>query len=119
MIESSNRSESRSWRSAVPRATRRLSRVAGGVSAAAISTAKTQLLRRDRVADAHHAARLNVCRSCPGGHATLTKHGTPRTCGPMLACSCEGQASYRGTLESAGLEVWPIPGAVRNVIKLV
>ena len=60
-------------------------RVSGRVSSAALSTAKTSLLRRDRVSDGHHAARLAVCGDCPGGHALKGNDGSLRTCGPMLA----------------------------------
>ena len=115
MIEPSAPSDSSLWRSVLPRATRRLSRVAGGVSTAAISTAKTQLLRRDRVGDGHHAARLNVCRSCPGGHATLSRHGTPRTSGPMLAsltvkgqptCGCVLTQKARDLKQACSFGCW-------------
>ena len=72
----------------------RIGRVASRVSSAALSTAKTSLLRRDRVGDDHHAARLAVCEDCPGGHAVKGKDGSLRTCGPMLASlTVEGKST--------------------------
>ena len=69
-------------------------RVAGHATLAALSTAKTSLLRRDRVSDGHHAARLAVCGDCPGGHAVKGKDGSLRTCGPMLASlTVEGKST--------------------------
>jgi hypothetical protein len=49
---------------------------------AATSVAKTTI-GIDRVFDELVQARLNVCRQCPGGHATW-KNGDVHTCGPML-----------------------------------
>ena len=75
------------------RAATKIGRVAGRVSSAALSTAKTSL-RRDRVSDAHHAARLAVCGDCPGGHAVKREDGSLRTCGPMLASlTVEGKST--------------------------
>ena len=48
------------------------------------STAKTHLLRKGRVGLEQYEQRLDVCRSCPGKHATFKKDGSLNTCGPML-----------------------------------
>jgi hypothetical protein len=61
----------------------------------------------DRAAAALLEARLNLCRNCPGGHATWT-NGDLHTCGPMLesargdgdgTCGCVLRAKARNRRE--------------------
>ncbi|MEM9753210.1 MAG: hypothetical protein AAF916_07465 [Planctomycetota bacterium] len=69
-----------------------LGRVVGRSLGAARSVVKTQVLRADRATDAHHHARLDTCRDCPGGHARFKRDGSLHTCGPMLvSLTREGQ----------------------------
>lgn len=60
-------------------------RLVRSASRGAASVAKTSLLRHDRTTPLEHAARLDVCRDCPGGHATFRDNGALHTCGPMIA----------------------------------
>lgn len=101
------RSTYRSLRDLSPgQAAKTVGRVASRASAAAISTAKTSVLRRDRASDEHHAERLKVCQNCPGGHAVLGKDGEVRTCGSMLASlTIEGKSTCGCVLNTKARDV--------------
>ena len=80
---------------------------------AATSVAKTSL-GIDRASDDLVEARLNVCRNCPGGHATW-KNGDLHTCGSMLesakgtgdgACGCVLRAKASDQRERCPLGWW-------------
>jgi len=88
----------------------------GRVGHAAKSVVKTQLLRRDRVAEADYQARLEVCRHCPGAHATFKSDGSLHTCGPMVeslkeqgrkTCGCVLSKKARDAKETCPFGYWP------------
>lgn len=87
-----------------------------GAAHAAGSVLKTSVLRRDRVSETDYAARLAVCRKCPGGHATFKRDGRLHTCGPMLesmkgngqgTCGCVLAKKARDAKESCPFGYWP------------
>jgi len=90
--------------------------VIGRVTHGAGSIVKTQVLRRDRVSEADYQARLEVCRHCPGGHATFKADGNLHTCGPMIqslkqqgqkTCGCVLSKKARDAEESCPFGYWP------------
>jgi len=81
---------------------------------AATSVAKTSL-GIDRAPDELVEARLNVCRNCPGNHATW-KNGDVHTCGPMVesakgvrdgTCGCLLRAKAKDVTERCPFNHWP------------
>lgn len=94
-----------------------LSQVVGVAKAgvhAAKSLAKTRL-GVDRLSDEQIVVRLDVCRACPGGHATFKK-GDVHTCGPMLksmrqkrrkTCGCILRSKARDRKENCPFGYWP------------
>ena len=83
---------------------------------AAGSVAKTSL-GIDRASDELIDARLDVCRQCPGDHATW-KNGDVHTCGPMVesavragdgTCGCILRAKARDAAENCPFGYWPDP----------
>lgn len=81
---------------------------------AARSVVKTTL-GIDRATDEQVEARLDVCRSCPGGHA-MSKNGDVYTCGLMLeslkregkgTCGCILRKKARDLAEDCPFGWWP------------
>ncbi len=82
---------------------------------AAASIAKTTL-GIDRATEEQVDARFNVCRHCPGGHATFNADGSLPTCGPMLeslkrdghgTCGCILTIKARDRAEACPFGWWP------------
>ncbi len=80
------------------------------------SMAKTHLLRKDRVTPEQYNQRLDVCRACPGNHATFKNNGSLHTCGPMLksmadsgqkTCGCILKRKAWDAKESCPFGYWP------------
>ncbi len=80
------------------------------------SIAKTSL-GIDRLPAEQITARLDVCRACPGEHATFRK-GDVHTCGPMLkslkdknrkTCGCILRAKAKDRKEDCPFGYWPKP----------
>lgn len=82
------------------------------------STVKTQVLRRDRISSEEYAERLDICSSCPGGHATFRGNGQLYSCGPLLEsiaqprkkgqpCGCLLKAKARDLKEECPFGYWP------------
>lgn len=89
-------------------------RVARRAAHATRSVAKTSL-GMHRATNEQVEARLNVCRQCPGGHATW-KDGDVHTCGPMLesmkgngqgTCGCILRRKARDLAEDCPFGWWP------------
>ena len=76
----------------------RASALARSATRGTASVVKTEVLRRDRASDGLYAQRLEVCRSCPGGHATFTGKGQLRSCGPMTASMVDAESDACGCL---------------------
>jgi len=100
---------------ALPKA-RPLANLIGSAARATRSVVKTSL-GMDRATDEQVEARLEVCRQCPGGHATW-KNGDVHTCGPMLAsmkgqgegtCGCILRRKARDLTETCPFGWWPEP----------
>lgn len=69
------------------------------LASAAMSIAKTSI-GVDRTTDEEYAARLAVCKACPGGHVVLNADGSPKTCGSMLeAAKANGEGPCGCVLE--------------------
>ncbi len=93
-------------------------RLLSSASHGAKSVAKTQVLRKDRASEAVYSQRLEVCKSCPGGHATFKDNGSLHTCGPMIksmvdsgqkTCGCVLSRKARDIKEDCPFGYWPAP----------
>lgn len=105
-----------------PSPTRQVINVAKAAGHAAKSIAKTSI-GVDRATDEQVEARLEVCRSCPGGHA-VWRGGDIYTCGPMIdsmreagegTCGCILRKKARDLAEGCPFGWWPnasVPDAV-------
>lgn len=80
------------------------------------SVVRTELLRQHRLSDQQVAARLSVCRQCPGGHAQFKKDGSLLSCGKLLAgqprtknrpCGCYLRRKARNAREDCPFGYWP------------
>lgn len=101
-----------------PSRPRQVVNLVGSAARATRSVARTSL-GIHRATNEQVEARLNVCRSCPGGHATW-KNGDVHTCGPMLesmkgsghgtpgTCGCILRKKARDLKEDCPFGWWPM-----------
>lgn len=102
------------WPERIPRSAS-LGHLVRNVAGAVVSVTKTSI-GIDRVTDDEYAARLAICKDCPGGHVILNADGSPRSCGSMLhaakargegPCGCVLSLKARDRTEDCPKGYWP------------